>query len=128
MFVYFSYKSYPYAPAATFLSALCSFLSMLLLGGVLAFGGFAYYWPEKRMTFILLALLCLGLGLFCFLFVYRRAIPRLAEKMTVKNLASRADLAYRYCREHPEAYEWLRGINPEFAARYYRDEEGHLCS
>ena len=125
----FFYKSYPCAPGATALSALCSCGTYIsVIAAICLIGGF---FSAKSPFFHNVALLILGvfliaLAAFLYFFLYRKKVPELAEKQTQQNIRTKADAAYIYCQRCPEAYDELRAINPAFAQKYERSETGKI--
>ena len=120
--IFFFYRNYPYAPGATTISAFANLLALLsAVGAIACIGGF--FTQNAKNVLLLLGGVALGaLAVFLFLYVGRKLTDQIAEKETKKNLRTKARFAYNYCRQHPEAYETLKAENPDFAAKYTRDE------
>ncbi|MBR3354634.1 MAG: hypothetical protein IKG47_04670 [Oscillospiraceae bacterium] len=115
------YRNYPYAPLATFFSAMSMFL-----GAVCAFGGLALVLNrgvgEKiaGVVMILLGAACL------YEFFTHKIADNIAQKHTKKNIETKARFALNYCRQHPEAYDYLVSVNQAFAQKYIRQEDGKI--
>ena len=128
MFTIF-YKSYPCAPGATLCSALCSGGTYLcILAGIMM--GYAFFADTTvlyhELWALLVAIALFALAAFLYFFVYKKAIPAMAEKQTQKNIRTKADAAYLYCQSHPQAYAELRAVNPAFARKYELNETGKI--
>lgn len=118
------YKDYPYAPQYTFLSFLAEFGAMLGIAGGIAFIVAAF--KTGKYLFLLPGLLLLPIGAVLYFLVYRKIIPAKAEIVSKQNIETKARYAASYCWKHPEAYDQLMQINPDFAAKYTKNEKGRI--
>ncbi len=114
------YKSYPYAPVATLVSGLsyagafsCAILAIVC---ILQIG--------KNPVYIIPTVILIALGLFLFLYVGRKVVDQMAEKETEKNIRTKPRFAQLYCGTHPEEFERIAEINPEFGQKYEINEKG----
>ena len=117
------YRSYPYAPKATMISAL-SYVGMFLtaVGGIVCFA-----LSRENWLLIPLGILLIGAAVFFGIVSFgHKYTDRLAQEETDRNIRTKASFARNYCRAHPEAYEWLQAQNPDFAMKYVRNEEGKI--
>lgn len=55
------------------------------------------------------------IAILIFSFWLRKICVKAAAIETIKNIKSKAKYALKYCGEHPNMYECLLAINPEFA-------------
>ena len=117
------YKSYPYAPKATALSALCSCVCFLAVVGAICMIALG---AANSFLWIVLGVVLLAGAAALYFLVYRKAIPRKAREETQKNIATKGSFAAMYCRQHPDAYEQLMQTNPDFAQKYTRNEKGKI--
>lgn len=127
--MFFMYKSYPCAPKATLLSGLCSMGEILALIFAAFFVGM--YRKEGGAMYhsagaIIGAIVLVVFAVVCYLYVYRKLVPKMAETETERNVRTKANFANIYCQSHPEAFDELREINADFAAKYMRDENGRI--
>ena len=118
-----SYKSYPFAPKASVLSALSAFGSFLSLIGAICLIALGV---QKNFVLILVGVALLALAAFLFLVVYRKIVFEKARTETETNINTKGSFAAMYCNQHPEAYEQLMQINPDFAQRYTKNETGKI--
>ena len=117
------YKSYPYAPKATILSALAAIGTYLgVIGAIALFA--AGFKGMLWMVFVGIALLAGSAALY--FVIYRKIVPEKAKVETEQNIATKANFAAMYCKQHPEAYDELIKTNPDFAAKYIRNEAGKI--
>lgn len=126
---FYSYKSYPCAPKATLLSALCTMGEIIaLLFAAFLIGMFrkADHALYQKPLALIGGIVLIALAVACYFFVYRKLVPKMAQTETEKNIRSKAKYAYLYCQSNPEAYEELRAINAEFARQYAREDSGKL--
>ncbi|MCM1006516.1 MAG: hypothetical protein NC485_01085 [Ruminococcus flavefaciens] len=107
----FSYTAYPYAPISTIFSAFTNLLvvffgvsSVLMLLEVIA---------DIDLEGIFTVLFLIAILIFSFWL--RKICVKAAAIETIKNIKSKARYALKYCGEHPDMYERLLAINPEFA-------------
>ena len=120
----FFYKDYPFAPKYTFISLAAEFGALFS-----AFGGIALIitaFKSGNYLLLLPGVVLLPLGVFLYLRVYRKIIPEKAAIASEINIKTKGKYAASYCWRHPEAYEELMQINPDFAARYTRNEKGRI--
>ncbi len=117
------YKSYPYAPKASLLSALSACGSYLLVIGAICMVALGV---QKSFLWILPAIAILAGAAALYFLVYRKIVPEKARAETERNIKTKASFAAMYCRQHPEAYEELMRVNPDFAAKYTLNENGRV--
>ncbi|MBR1757560.1 MAG: hypothetical protein IJ744_02380 [Lachnospiraceae bacterium] len=111
------YRVYRYAPSATAFSVLCSLIGYgCVVGAISLIAG----------ALIIPAILVGAIGAFFIIYLGHTVADKIAEKNGKKNIETKAKYARIYCGEHPEAYEYLRSINPDFAAKFTRDENGKI--
>lgn len=115
----FFYKSYPYAPAMTFCSALTSFGALLCLC-------FGIVLVINLSAISVIGALLIALAVFLYFDVYKKIIPKKAEEMTKKNIETKAGYALQYCRANPQAFEEIAAVNQEFAEKYERNQDGKI--
>lgn len=120
--MFFFYKYYPYSPKATALSAFGNLGALLGVCGAIAL----FYNYSESILFIPLGILCAAFAAFCFFFVSLKLSKKVAETDGVKNIKTKYNYAYMYCKEHPEMFEQIASENAAFAARYTRDENGKI--
>ena len=114
------YKNYPYAPVASLVSGFSNaFAFISAIGAILCI-----LQVKTSIVYLLVALLLAGLAAFLFLYVSRKLVDQMAEKETDKNIRTKPRFAYSYCLAHPEEYEHLAQINPEFGQKYEINENG----
>ena len=120
--MYFFYTYYPYSPKATALSAFGN------LGGLLGLIGavFLFYSYSKSILFIPLGIVCAAFAAFCFFYVSMKLSKKVAETDGEKNIRTKYNYAYMYCKDHPEMFEEIAAVNTAFAARYTKDENGKI--
>lgn len=120
--MYFFYKYYPYSPKATALSAFGNLGALLgIIGAVASFYGYS-----KSLLFIPLGIICAAFAGFCFFYVSLRLSKKVAETDSIKNIKTKYNYAYMYCKDHPEMFEEIAAENAAFAARYTKDENGKI--
>lgn len=120
--MYFFYKYYPYSPKATALSAFGNLGALLGIIGAVA----SFYSYSKSILFIPLGIVCLAVAAFCFFYVSLKLSKKVAETDSEKNIKTKYNYAYMYCKEHPEMFEEIASVNTAFAARYTKDENGKI--
>ncbi len=111
------YRYYPYSPLATLLSLLTT------LGAVLAAVIGVVLLSDKH---IVVGVLLIALGVFLYCYVELKVIDGLGQKWSAENIRTKPATAFRYCRQHPEAFEQLCAENPAFAEEYERNEKGKV--
>lgn len=111
------YRYYPYSPLATLLSLLTT------LGAVLAAVFGVLLLSDKH---IIVGVLLIVLGAFLYLYVELKLVDRLGQKWSEENIRTKPATAFRYCRQHPEAFEQLCAENPAFAEEYEMNEKGKV--
>ena len=116
------YKNYPYAPRATLVSAAGSLFALLaaVFGIVLAAGS------KGKIGMILGGVALLALAVFLFFYVSRKLPDKISEKDSAKNIQTKASYGKLYVNEHPDQYDYIRSVNPAFAAKYTRNEAGKI--
>ena len=116
------YRNYPYAPLATLISGFSYIGGFFSAIGAILLLFNASGHPGNIVIGIILA----ALAVFLFVYVGRTLTDKLAEGWSEKNIKTKARFALLYCKDHPEAYEQLINDNPEFAAKYVRNEAGKI--
>lgn len=127
--ILFSYKTYPYAPKASLFSVLSVLFSYCGLIGGICLALFFFFGNVEKTTGLIrgiIGLLVLALAAFLYFYVYRKIVPAMAEKESDVNIHTKARFAYNYCQKHPEAFDQLQSENPDFAAKYQRNEAGKI--
>lgn len=119
----FFYKSYPFAPKASVLSAISAFGTYLSVIGAICMVALG---AQKSFLWVVAAVALLAGAAALYFLVYRKIIPEKAKAETQKNIATKGSFAAMYCRQHPEAYEQLMQTNPDFAQKYTRNEKGKI--
>lgn len=119
----FFYKSYPFAPKASVLSALSACGTYLCVIGAICMVALGV---QKSFLWILAAVALLAAAAALFFLVYRKIVPEKAKAETETNIRTKGSFAAMYCNRHPEAYEELMQTNPDFAAKYTRNEKGRV--
>ena len=122
MFVIF-YRSYPYAPSATLLSAVGNAFAFLMgVGGIVCF----VMAKNNPVLMIILGILLIAAAVCCWYFLGRKIPDKISQSISEKNIRTKANYAAMYCRQHPEAYASLCAQNPDFAAKFMFNEKGKL--
>lgn len=115
------YRNYPYAPLATLFSAMS-----MLFGAVLSVGGVVLF-LNKSVGEKISGVLVLALGVLClYEFFTHKIADKISQKYTRRNIETKAGYALQYCRQHPEAYDYIVSVNQAFAQKYVRNEEGKI--
>ncbi len=116
----FYYRNYPYSTKATMISVLAN------LGGYLAGIGavVAVAMIENKVLGIALCVILAALALFLFIYVGRKLTDKLNEKWAEENIRTKAGVAFQYVMSHPEEYDRIAAMNPEFAQKYEMGEKG----
>ena len=116
----FYYRSYPYSTKATMISVLANIGGYLVgIGAVVAVAMI-----ENKVLGIALCVVLAALALFLFIYVGRKLTDQLAEKWSEENIKTKAGVAFQYVMTHPEEYDRIAAINPEFAQKYEMGEKG----
>ncbi len=116
------YTSYPYAPKASLFSGLANtgaFVS--ICAGIVLILQFA-----KNTILVLPGILLIALAAFLFLYVSRKLVPKYAEKETEINITTKPAFTKMYVQAHPDQYERMCEINPAFAEKFVKDENGKI--
>lgn len=119
----FFYKSYPFAPKASVLSAISAFGTYLCVIGAICMVALGV---QRSFLWVLAAVALLAAAAALYLLVYRKIVPEKAKAETEKNIATKGSYAAMYCHQHPEAYEQLMQANPDFAQKYTKNEKGRI--
>ena len=119
----FFYKSYPFAPKASVLSAVSAFGTYLCVIGAICMVALGV---QRSFLWILAAVALLAAAAALYLLVYRKIVPEKAKAETETNVKTKGSFAAMYCNQHPEAYDELMRVNPDFAAKYTRNEKGRV--
>lgn len=119
----FFYKSYPFAPKASVLSAVSAFGTYLCVIGAICMVALGV---QRSFLWVLAAVALLAAAAALYLLVYRKIVPEKAKAETETNVKTKGSFAAMYCNQHPEAYDELMRVNPDFAARYTRNEKGRV--
>ena len=116
------YKSYKYSPKATLVSLFGSLgaLIFVCIGAAMVFGS------GGNIPVIVGGVPVIALGVFLFVYVSRKLPDKIAAEDGPKNIRTKAGFALTFVREHPEQYDYIRSINPDFAAKYTRNEQGKV--
>lgn len=116
----FYYRNYPYSTKATLISVVAN------IGGYLAGIGavVAFAMIENKVIGVILAVILAALALFLFIYVGRKMTDKLAEKWSEENIKTKAGVAFQYVMSHPEEYDRIAALNPEFAQKYEMGEKG----
>ena len=116
----FYYRSYPYSTKATLISVVAN------IGGYLAGIGavVAFAMIENKVIGVILAVLLAALALFLFIYVGRKLTDKLSAKWSEENIRTKANVAFQYVFSHPEEYDRIAAINPDFAEKYEIGEKG----
>ncbi len=116
----FYYRNYPYSTKATLISVVAN------IGGYLAGIGavVAFAMIENKVIGVILAVILAALALFLFIYVGRKMTDKLAEKWSEENIKTKAGVAFQYVMAHPDEYDRIASINPEFAQKYEMGEKG----
>ncbi|MBP8968875.1 MAG: hypothetical protein KBG42_06280 [Lachnospiraceae bacterium] len=116
----FYYRNYPYSAKATMISVLAN------IGGYLAGIGavVAVAMIENKVLGIALCVILAVLALFLFIYVGRKLTDKLNEKWAEENIRTKAGVAFQYVMSHPEEYDRVAAMNPEFAQKYEIGEKG----
>ncbi len=116
----FYYRNYPYSTKATLISVVAN------IGGYLAGIGavVAFAMIENKVIGVILAVILAALALFLFIYVGRKMTDKLAEKWSEENIKTKAGVAFQYVMAHPEEYDRIAALNPEFAQKYEMGEKG----
>ena len=116
----FYYRNYPYSAKATMISVLAN------IGGYLAGIGavVAVAMIENKVLGIVLCVILAALALFLFIYVGRKMTDKLNEKWAEENIRTKAGVAFQYVMSHPEEYDRVAAMNPEFAQKYEIGEKG----
>jgi VIT1/CCC1 family predicted Fe2+/Mn2+ transporter len=116
----FYYRNYPYSAKATMISVLAN------IGGYLAGIGavVAVAMIENKVLGIALCVILAALALFLFIYVGRKLTDKLNEKWAEENIRTKAGVAFQYVMSHPEEYDRVAAMNPEFAQKYEIGEKG----
>lgn len=117
------YKSYPFAPKASVLSALSACGAYLCVIGAICLIALG---AAKSFLWIVLGVVLLAGAAALYLLVYRKIVPRKAKAETETNVKTKGSFAAMYCRQHPDAYEQLMQTNPDFAQKYTKNEAGKI--
>ena len=114
------YRNYPYAPVATLVSGFSYIIGFIsAIGAILCI-----LQVGKSPVYILPTIILAGLAAFLFLYVGRKLVDQMAEKETEKNIRTKPRFAQSYCIAHPEEFERIAEINPEFGQKYEINEKG----
>lgn len=116
------YTNYPYSPKATFLSIIGNLGGLLGLIGAIAL----FLKRDVSVLFILLAIVCAAVAVFCIFYVSMKLAKKVAETDGEKNIKTKVNYAYMYCSRHPEEFEKIAAENAAFAAKYTKDENGKI--
>ncbi len=116
----FYYRNYPYSTKATLISVVAN------IGGYLAGIGavVAFAMIENKVIGVILAVILAALALFLFIYVGRKMTDKLAEKWSEENIKTKAGVAFQYVMSHPDEYDRIAALNPEFAQKYEMGEKG----
>ena len=118
------YTRYPYAPRATFVSAVFGILAFVFFISAFAVQKDAI--PAKDYANCLIGVASAVCGVLIYIFGSRKLAGRIAKKDGPKNIYTKARFAYAFVCSHPEAYDELILKNPAFAAEYVRDANGKI--
>ena len=116
----FYYRNYPYSTKATLISVVAN------IGGYLAGIGavVAFSMIENKAVGVTVAVILAALALFLFIYVGRKLTDKLSEKWSEENIRTKANVAFQYVFSHPEEYDRIAAINPDFAEKYEIGEKG----
>ena len=116
----FYYRNYPYSTKATLISVVAN------IGGYLAGIGavVAFAMIENKVIGVILAVILAALALFLFIYVGRKMTDKLAEKWSEENIKTKAGVAFQDVMSHPEEYDRITALNPEFAQKYEIKKKG----
>ena len=116
----FYYRNYPYSTKATLISVVAN------IGGYLAGIGavVAFSMIENKAVGVTVAVILAALALFLFIYVGRKLTDQLSEKWSEENIRTKANVAFQYVFSHPEEYDRIAAINPDFAEKYEIGEKG----
>ena len=118
-------RYYPYAPKTNLLSGLACFVGAIALIGAIAcfYGAFG---AEKKLYWLILPAVALLALAAASLYYDLKIIPQKASEETKQNISTKGSFAAQYCRAHPEAYDRLMETNPDFAAKFTKNEKGWI--
>ena len=115
------YKVYNYSAKATIAANLFLFGSILVGGIGICFATSIASEPVKGILGIILIAAAI------FLYVSTRKIPdKIAEEDFEKNIRTSVRLAVNYCSRNPAKFDEVCAINPEFAAKYTKNEKNRI--
>lgn len=116
------YRYYRYSGLATFISIIAN------IGAVVSILAAAYcvLIVENRVMGISLGIILALLAAFLFVYVGRIMTDRLSKKWGEKNVERKVLVAYEYCHDNPEEYDRVATLNPKFAQKYMKDENGRI--
>ena len=117
------YKNYPFSPLATLISALANVVGLFAAIGAI----FLITLVRSNAAILIPAVLLAALAVFLIVYVGRKMTDKLSEKWSDQNIRTKPRFAYQYCMQHPEAYQQLAEINPEFGAKYMINEKGKIA-
>ena len=106
------YRVYRYAPSATFASVFFNLIGYGCVVGAITM---------ITTGTIVPAILVGAIGAFFIIYLGHTVADKIAQKNGKKNIETKAKYGFRYCQEHPEAYDYIRSINADFAAKYTKD-------
>ena len=116
------YRSYPYAPKATMISAFSN-----IFGFFAAIGAICLLTQIMNNPIMILPAILLGaLAAFLLIFLGRKYTDKIAEPESEKNLKTKPRFAMLYCMNYPDEYDRMAEINPEFGRLYMKDEKGRI--
>lgn len=118
----FFYRNYPCAPKATLISGLANGFGYIaaIFTIVLATN------IPKRPIYILPVLLLAGLAAFLIIYVGHKLTDKLGPAEAEKNITTKPRFAQAFCSIHPEEYDRLAQINPEFGRLYEKNDKGRV--
>lgn len=116
------YKNYPYSVIATAISALSSCFSFVLMLAAIYCLISLESIPVKLITVILL----IAASVFFFVYMSRTLPDKVAEKDFSKKIKTSVNVAYLFCRDHPEHFDEVAADNSAFAEKYHLDENNKL--
>ncbi len=116
------YRSYPCAPKATLISGFANIVGYLAAIMAIVMATQIPSKPIYLVPFILLTVI----AAFLIIYVGRKLTDKLAGPETEKNIATKPRFAQAYCNYHPDEFERIAELNPEFAAKYEKTEDGRV--
>lgn len=118
----FFYKNYKYSTLATLVSGISS------LGAVVLFilGCFGGSLIDSKPIKIVVMVISIAAAFFIFVYCSRILPDKIAEKDFAKKIKTSAAVALLYCNDHPDEFDAIAAENPNFAAKYRKDENGKI--